>query len=284
MPGGRERFLRKALQLPADSLILDLEDAVAPAQKEDARGAVCSWLTEVNFGTQERIVRINPLDTPWGARDLEETFAAGPDAYLVPKVRSVRDVEELDARLGELEREVDQPPIPLLVLATETPEGLLAIADLARAPRVDALTWGPEDLAAALGAPRNRDGEGRYLDVFRYARSMTLIAAAAARIAAIDTVYVDLGDPEGLRREAREAAWMGFSGKLTLHPDQVRIVNEVFTPSPEEIAQSRELLERFEEHRRKGEGAFLFRGQMVDVPHLERARTVLARARQAGVE
>ncbi len=283
MPGGNERFLKKALGLPADALILDLEDAVAPEEKDRAREVVRGWLCDIDFGRQERVVRMNPLDSPWGKLDLEATLPARPDAYLVPKVRGPEELRALDALIGRLEREHGRPAgaVSLIVLGSETPEGLLCIQDLARCPRVDALSWGPEDLAAELGARRNRDDAGRFLEVFRYARCMTLLAAAAARVQPVDTVYVDIRDPDGLRRECQEAAWMGFTGKMTLHPDQVSVVNEMFTPTPEEIAESRELIEAFEESHRTGAGVLRFRGRMVDAPHLARAQNILERARQA---
>ncbi len=283
VPVANEKLLGKSLTLPADSLILDLEDAVAPEQKDSARATVASWLREVDFGRQERIVRINPLDTPWGTRDLEVTLEARPDAYMVPKVSGPQDLARIDALLSRIESEqgLPQGEVKLLVLATETPAGLLSIRELALGPRVDALTWGPEDLAAAIGARRNRDEQGHYLEVFRYARVMTLLAAANAGVQPVDTVYVDIRDHEGFRRECQEAAWMGFTGKLTLHPDQVPVVNEVFTPSAEEIAKSQELLEAFEPNRKSGSGVFRFRGQMVDAPHLARAHTILERARLA---
>jgi len=285
VPGANEKFLRKALTLAADSLILDLEDAVAPEHKDAARASVTDWLREVDFGGRERIVRINPMDTPWGERDLEVTMEAPPDAYLVPKVQGPEDLRQIDALLGRIESEQGAPAgaVKLLVLATETTAGLLCIRELALAPRVAVLTWGPEDLAAAIGARRNRDEQGNLLDVFRYARSMTLLAAANAGVQPVDTVYVDIRDADGFRRECQEAAWMGFTGKLTLHPDQIPIVNETFTPSAEEIAESQELLAAFERSHQAGSGAFRFRGRMVDAPHLARARTTLERARQANL-
>ena len=283
VPGANEKLLRKSLTLPADSLVLDLEDAVAPEHKDVARTTVTDWLRQIDFGRQERVVRINPLDTPCGARDLEVTIEGRPDAYLVPKVESPEDLRQIDALLTRLETERGYPggEVKLLVLAAETPQGLFSIRELATSPRVDALTWGSEDLATAIGARRNRDEQGRFLDVFRYARVMTLLAAANARIQPVDTVYVDIRDHEGFRRECQEAAWMGFTGKLTIHPDQIQVVNEVFSPSREEIAESQELLAAFEESRKTGAAVFRFRGRMVDVPHLTRARTILERARQA---
>lgn len=285
VPGANERLLEKSLALPADSLALDLEDAVTPDRKDSAREIVRDWLAEVDFGPRERVVRMNPLESPWGRRDLEVTMEAGPDAYLVPKVRSLEDVLAVDELVTELETHHGHPEgrTRLLVLGTETPQGVLNLATLCRCARVDALTWGAEDLSAALGSRRSRDEQGNFLEVFRYCRIMTLLAASAAEVQPLDTVYVDVRDPDGLRRECRDAARMGFTGKITIHPSQVEVVNAAFTPSPEEIAESKELLEAFEENQRAGRMTFLFRGQMVDAPHLKRARTILERARQAGL-
>jgi citrate lyase subunit beta/citryl-CoA lyase len=282
VPGANPKMLRKALELPADGLILDLEDAVTPENKDRAREVIAEWLSSVDFGRRERVVRINQLGTPWGVADLEVTMRAPPDAYLVPKIGSRQELLEIDAHLTRLESERGHPEnaVRLIVLATETPEGLLNIRELARAPRVDALTWGAEDLAVAIGARRNRNRDGSYLEIFRYARHMGLLSATAAGIQPIDGVWADFRDLEGLRRESLEAAEMGFTGKLTIHPAQIEVVNAAFTPSPEEVAESRELLEAFEENRRAGRMAFSFKGQMVDAPHFARARRILERADQ----
>jgi len=285
VPGANEKMLQKSLVLPADSLVLDLEDAVTPENKDAARETVTHWLKQVNFGRQERMVRMNPLNTPWGVRDLEVTMQGRPDSYLVPKVRIKDDLFRIDTILSRMEREYGYPPggVKLVVIATETPQGLLNIRDFGSCPRVDALSWGAEDLSAAIGARRNRDEQGQFLEVFRYARIMTLLAATAAGVPPLDTVFVDIRDTEGLRRECLEGAWMGFTGKITIHPSQIAVVNEIFSPSPEDIAESKELLAAFEENRKAGKMAFSFKGQMVDVPHLTRARTILERARQAGL-
>ena len=229
-------------------------------------------------------MRINALDTPLARPDLEATLPLRPDAYLVPKVNGPEDLATLDLEITRLERQhgVPEGSTALIPIATETPQGLLRIAEIARARRVDALTWGAEDLSAALGARASRDAHGRYLDVFRHARVMTLLAAAAAGVEAIDGVYVDIRDLDGLRAEARDAAQQGFAGKMTIHPEQIPIVNGAFTPSDEEVAESRALLEAFEKERGSGRLAFRFRGQMVDAPHLERARRILALASHVG--
>lgn len=285
VPGANEKMLNKSLALAADSLVLDLEDAVTPDNKDSARETVTDWLKNIDFGRQERMVRMNPLDTPWGVHDLEMTMQGRPDSYLVPKVRTKDDLFKIDAILTRMEKQLDYAPgeVKLVVLATETPEGLLNIKDFGACPRVDALSWGAEDLSAAIGARRNRDETGQFLEVFRYARIMTLLAATAAGVQPLDTVFVDIRDSEGLRRDCVEGAWMGFTGKITIHPNQIDTVNTVFSPSAEEIAESQELLAAFAENEKAGKMAFSFKGQMVDVPHLTRARTILERAKQAGL-
>ena len=285
VPGANEKMLNKSLALEADTLVLDLEDAVTPDNKDAARETVTDWLRQVDFGRQERMVRMNPLDTPWGVADLEVTMRGRPDSYLVPKVRTRDDVLKIHTIISRMEREYGYPQgeVKLVVLATETPEGLLNIKDFGSCPRVDALSWGAEDLSAAIGARRNRAEDGSFLEVFRYARIMTLLAATAAGVQPLDTVFVDIRDGAGLRQECIEGAWMGFTGKITIHPSQVGVVNEVFTPSAQEVAESQELLAAFEENQKAGKMAFSFKGQMVDVPHLTRARTILERAKQAGL-
>jgi citrate lyase subunit beta / citryl-CoA lyase len=284
VPGANEKMLAKSIDLAADTLVLDLEDSVTPDNKDSARKAVTDWLRKVDFKGHERMVRMNPLDTPWGVADLEATMAGRPDSYMMPKVRSYDELVRIDLILSELEKQYGygDRSVKLLVLATETPQGLLNIKDLGVHPRVDSLSWGAEDLSAAIGARRNRDEKGEFLEVFRYARIMTLLAATAAGVQPIDTVFVNVKDSDGCRRECREAAWMGFTGKITIHPSQIEIVNEIFTPSAEEIADAEELLQAFEENSRAGRMAFSFRGEMVDVPHLTRARRILEVARRTG--
>jgi citrate lyase subunit beta/citryl-CoA lyase len=284
VPGANDKMLAKSIDLPADALVLDLEDSVTPDNKDAARKTVTEWLRKVDFKGRERMVRMNPLETPWGVADLEATMAGRPDSYMVPKVRTFADLEKIDSILSGLERQYGYPErgVKLLVLATETPQGLLNIKDLGTHPRVDSLSWGAEDLSASIGARRNRDERGEFLEVFRYARIMTLLAATAAGVQPIDTVFVNIKDPDGCRRDCIEGAWMGFTGKITIHPSQIEIVNEIFSPSAQEIADAEELLAAFEENSKAGRMAFTFRGEMVDVPHLTRARRVLEVARRTG--
>jgi citrate lyase subunit beta/citryl-CoA lyase len=281
VPGGNERMMEKALGLPADGLILDLEDAVAPDRKAETRPIVRRWLGELDFGGRERWVRMNPIWTELGATDIVETIAARPDGYVVPKPRRASDIREI---VNVLDREEHRHGIPngatrLLLIATETPEGLLNIREISIAsPRIVGISWGIEDLGAAMGLPKVRDAEGRYLDIPRYARVMCAVAASAAGVDALDTVYTDIADLAGLRRECEEGVAMGFVGKISIHPSQILVINDVFTPSPETLAEAKDLIAEFETHAKRGVFAFRFKGQMVDAPHLARAKKVIARA------
>lgn len=285
VPGGNERMLTKSLALEADGLVLDLEDAVTMDRKDEARGLVAGWLRDVDFGRQERVVRVNALDTPFWRDDLRATMAAPPDAYMLPKINSRDDVQTYAEEVGRLEREFGHAAgsVRFIVLGTETPMGAVRLAEIPAADRVSALTWGAEDLSAALGARGNRNGAGVLLDVFRYCRVQTLLCAVAADVQPLDTVYVDFRNIEGVRRDCREAVAMGFTGRLTIHPDQVAVVNEIFTPTAEDAAAAQEVLDAVAAGRAEGRGAISLRGQMVDAAHIGRAETLLARARQAGV-
>lgn len=283
VPGANEKMLTKSLGLAADSLVLDLEDAVTPERKNEARDVVAGWLRDVDFGGKERVVRMNPLDTPWGLEDLRVTMQDPPDAYLVPKIRTLADIQQIDLTLQTLESQYKHARgrVKLILVSTETPQGVLNLSTFTQCPRVTALSWGAEDLSAAIGARRNRDTDGEYLDVFKFCRVQTLLCATAGDVQPLDTVYVDIKNLGGLRRDCQQGAWMGYTGKITIHPDQIAIVNEVFTPSADELAEARELVDAFDQARQEGRMAFSFRGQMVDVPHLNRARTIIERARLA---
>ena len=279
-------MITKSLTLPADGLILDLEDAVTVEKKTEARGIVLRWLQSLDFGGRERWIRMNPLATGFGEADLEGTIEGRPDGYVVPKPRTAADIRAVAQILDRLEEKhgITFGSTKLILIATETPEGLLNIAEIAKAsPRIAAISWGMEDLSAAMGVPRTRKPDGTLLDLFCYARVMAVLVAAAAGVDALDTVYVDIPNLEGLRLECQEAVWMGFTGKISIHPSQIPVINEGFTPSRDEAREAQELIAAFEEHRKKGSGAFAFKGQMMDMPHLTRAKKILERARLAGV-
>ena len=163
----------------------------------------------------------------------------------------------------------------LIVLGTETAAGFQAIADIPCVPRVDALTWGAEDLSAALGARRNRGPDGKYLPLFEQARTACMVSAAAAGVQAIDTVFVDVTDADALRQDCLDGAWIGFTGKISIHPNQIDVINDVFTPSDEDVARAKALLEELKVQQAQGRMAFRFEGQMVDVPHFTQARRIL---------
>jgi citrate lyase subunit beta / citryl-CoA lyase len=286
VPGGNEKMMQKALTLAADGLILDLEDAVTPDKKAATRPVVRRWLQTLDFGQRERWVRMNPIFSEYAVADLEETITGRPHGYIVPKPRRAEDIRSIVAILERLEQKHGLPfgSTRLIPIATETPEGLLNIREVAGAsPRIAAISWGIEDLSAAMGLPRTRDEEGRYLDIPRYARVMCAVAASAAGVEAIDTVYTEIADREGLKRECREGVAMGFTGKISIHPGQIEVINAEFTPSREEADEAVALVAAFEEHARRGAGAFAWKGQMMDMPHLTRARKIAARARGAGV-
>jgi len=281
VPGDSPRKLAKGLESGADALILDLEDSVATDRKPDARATSLAFLKEA--GTADKrprlLVRVNGLDTGLTDADLDAVVAGRPDAILLPKAEGGPSVIHLDAKLAAREALVGLPDgaIGIMAIATETAAALFAAGTYAgSSPRLTALTWGAEDLSADIGAETNRDQDGNFTGPFRLARSLCVAAAAAAKVAALDTVFVDFRNAEGLRREAQEARRDGFVGKLAIHPGQVTVINEVFTPAPAEIAKAEAVIAAFAAA--PGVGVVGIDGVMYDRPHLERAKRLLARA------
>jgi len=277
VPGGVQKFLDKALASKADALILDLEDSVTPAGKPAARKEVAQWLDNVDFGSKTVLVRINALDTPYWQEDLTATLRARrPDMYVIPKASSKEDMEKVGALISSLEESVgrERGSIGLLPIVTEVPQAPLRAQEIAASPRVEAITWGAEDLGAEMGVRRRKDSNGNWLEIFQLVRSLTLLAAKAANVQAIDTVYTDLKDIAGCRAEAERAADSGFDGKMTIHPAQIDVANAAFSPSASELQAARELLAAAEGQA----GAFSWKGQMIDKPHLRQAERVVARA------
>jgi citrate lyase subunit beta/citryl-CoA lyase len=281
VPGDSPKKLAKALESGADALILDLEDSVAPDRKPEARATALAFLTDVGApaARPRLLVRVNGLDTGLIDADLDAVVAGRPDAILLPKAEGGPSVIHLDAKLAAREAIAGLPDgaIQIMAIATETAAALFAAGTYAGASRrLAALTWGAEDLSADLGAETNRDDEGRFTGPFRLARSLCVAAAAAAKVAALDTVFVDFRNAQGLRREAEEARRDGFTGKLAIHPGQVAVINEVFTPSAAAIAKAKAVVAAFAAA--PGVGVVGIDGLMYDRPHLERAKRILVRA------
>lgn len=286
VPADSEAKLAKALKIGADALILDLEDSVARPVKGRAREMARDFLerARAHHSRPRLYVRINDMQTDDWEADLTVTLAARPDGLMLPKPRSGEDVHRLSIALHHAEAQAQIGPgsTRIIAIATEVPASLLHIPSYVGASaRLEALAWGAEDLSAAIGATATRDETGAWTSPFRLARDMCLLTAAAAGVGAIDTVHINFRDSEGLAKEALAAARDGFSGKLAIHPNQVAIINEAFTPSPHEIAAASEVVRRF--HEAGQVGVVSLGGQMLDQPHLKRAERVLARARLAGV-
>ena len=279
VPGDSQPKLDKAAGLGADVVIVDLEDAVAPPAKPQARLLTNSWLLRHAGSTFGRWVRINPLDTPLWREDVAAVMPARPDGIMVPKAAGPEQLQALSGELVVQEQRHGVAPgsTRILPLVSETPAAALGIAAYAGAalPRLAGLTWGAEDLSAAIGAARKRDGEGRWTDTFRFVRSQVLLAAHARGIMAIDTLHAEFRDLDGLGRVALESYADGFTGMLAIHPSQVPVINAAFTPSEVEIAEAQAIVNAFSAN--PGVGALSLDGRMLDQPHLEQARRLLER-------
>ena len=286
VPADAAKKLDKAMTSGADALIVDLEDSIPAPGKSDARRSAAAFIRDAVTATHRPrlLVRINGFATGLADADLDTIVPARPDAIMLPKAEGGADVVRADAKLLAREAMAGLPDgcIKIVAIATETATALfLAGTYCGASERLEALTWGAEDLSAELGAEANRDGDGRFLDPYRLARALCLAGAASARVQAIDTVTVDFRNAAALRRETEEARRDGFTGKMAIHPAQVPIINEVFTPSPAALAQARAVVAAFEAN--PGKGTVGIDGVMYDRPHLERARQVLARAEAAGI-
>jgi citrate lyase subunit beta/citryl-CoA lyase len=287
VPADDEKKLGKGADTGADALILDLEDSVSLSRKAAARTMAAQYLeaARAREGGPLLYVRINALDTDLWQHDVAGVVAARPHGILLPKARSGEDVHTLSIALHHEEERagVAAGSIRIIAIATETPISLLQLQSYVGAStRLEGLTWGAEDLSAELGARSNREDDGRtWTSPYRLARDLTLFAAAAAKVQALDTVFVNFRDADGLRQECREAVRDGFTGKMAIHPGQVAIMNEVFTPTPEEVATSEEIAAAFAAAPEAG--VLSIRGHMVDRPHLARAERILARAKAAGL-
>ncbi|MGQ7794656.1 HpcH/HpaI aldolase/citrate lyase family protein, partial [Faunimonas sp. B44] len=285
VPADSPRKLEKSLASGADALILDLEDSVAAENKAAARRTALAFLLEQRgeHGRPRLLVRINGLDSGLADLDLDVVATGAPDAIMLPKASGGADVTLLDVRLSVREALHGLAPgsTGIVALATETPAGIFGIGSYAgSSPRLEGLSWGAEDLSAEIGALATRDASGAWTEPFRLARNLMLFAASAAGVAAIDTVYVSFRDEAGLIREAREAARDGFTGKLAIHPAQVPLINEAFTPDAEAVGHAERVVRAFQSAGNAGVASL--DGRMLDRPHLALARRLLARRPPGG--
>lgn len=276
-PGDSERKMEKAAAGAADIVVLDLEDAVAESGKPKSRTMISDFLAARPKEDRRRLwVRINPLDGPHALADLAAVVPAGPGGIMLPKSRGRADVELLDHYLSALEVSagIEQGSTKVIVLVTETAEGMFTTGTYQGAPRMVAMTWGAEDLADAVGASENRNPDGSYGFTYELARSLCLLGAAAAGVAPIDTIQGDFRDVEGLRTRAEKVRRDGYRGMLAIHPAQVDVINAAFTPTGEELAEAQEIVDLFAAN--PGVGTIGHKGAMLDRPHLARAQALLA--------
>jgi citrate lyase subunit beta/citryl-CoA lyase len=281
VPANGGSKLDKALASGADAVIVDLEDSIAHDRKDEARVSAAAFLkAAVMQATRPRLlVRVNGLATGLIDADLDAIVPAQPDAILLPKAEGGVSVIHADAKLAAREAISGLPDghIKILPQAIETAAGIFQIGTFRGASeRLIGMTWGPEDLSAEIGAEANRDGAGRLTEPYRLARALCLFGAAAAGVAAVETIHTDFRDLEALRRDTEEARRDGFSGRLAIHPAQVAVINEVFTPSADALAKARAIVAAFAAA--PGAGAIGIDGKMYDRPHLVRAQQLLAKS------
>ncbi len=282
VPADSPKKLDKGMTSGADALIVDLEDSIAPANKAAARQSALAFLKEAAKAKARPrlLVRVNAISTGLIDADLDAVVPGAPDAILLPKANGGPSVTHLDAKLSAREAIAGLPEnsIGIVALATETAASLFVTGSYGgSSTRLSGLTWGAEDLSAELGAEANRDESARFLDPYRLARALCLAGAAAAEVPAIDTVYVDFRNDLDLRRECEEARRDGFTAKMAIHPAQVAPINEVFTPTPDMIAQARQIVDAFAAA--PDVGVVGIDGKMFDRPHLARAQRLLTRTK-----
>ncbi len=273
-PGDSDKKMLKAADGEADIVILDLEDSVAISEKAKARDMVGKFLNS-RSDTARLWVRINPLDGKFALADLAAIIDARPGGIMLPKANGREDVEALDKYLSALEVKADIAigSTQVIALVTETAAAMFTTGDYSGSPRVIAMSWGAEDLSDALGARDNAGEDGAYLPTYELARSLCLLGAKSASVLAIETVQPDFRDTDGLKVRAEQMWRAGFDGMLAIHPAQVPIINEAFTPGEGELAEAQEIVDLFAAN--PGAGTLGYHGKMLDRPHLDRARHLL---------
>jgi citrate lyase subunit beta / citryl-CoA lyase len=279
VPGDSDRKFAKGREAGADVLILDLEDAVAPAIKDAARKLVAGWLDAAGEIAAKLFVRVNPLDTGLTQADLAAVVRPGLAGILVPKANGAHDIATIAAMIDPLEAAAGMTAgtVRIMVVATETPTAMFNLGSYTPPhPRLIGLTWGAEDLAAAIGATANKEADGSWTEPYRIARSLCLFASASAGVTPIDTLYADFRDTAGLEADCRRARRDGFLGRIAIHPDQVETINRCFSPSAEDVAEARKIVAAFAAQPELG--TIGIDGKMYDIPHLKAAQKTLAAA------
>jgi len=278
-PGDDLKKISKAITLGVDCVCLDLEDGVAIVRKEVARQTIAEALRILDFGSTERLVRINPVGSGLEEDDLITVIPSRPDGVVIPKVRDGFQINWVSEQIAAIEEQNNLPTGGIILIAIiETATGIINLREIASADsRLEALIFGAEDLVADIGAHRSQSG----WEVF-HSRSEVVTHAAAYGLQAIDMVYIDFQDSEGLQIQATQGAHLGYDGKQVIHPNQVNSVQEAFTPNGVEITEAKSIVEAFAAHQAAGKGAFAMDGKMVDAPLVKSAQSVLERARAAG--
>ncbi|SNZ08456.1 HpcH/HpaI aldolase/citrate lyase family protein [Cohaesibacter gelatinilyticus] len=286
VPGDSEKKLAKGLGSEADVLLIDLEDSVALSNKAEARKIAAAFV-KTNRDQKDRpllFVRVNALDTGLTDEDLTEIIPAAPDGIMVPKTLSGQCITRIDAKVTAQEALAGIPEgsIKLMAVATETASSIFTLGTYGgSSSRLSALTWGAEDLSADLGAETNKDDDGNLTSPYKLVRELCLFGSVAAGVQPVDSIYANFRDMDGLRAEATTARRDGYTGKMAIHPAQVSIINDVFTPSDLAISQAKRIIAAFGD---AGDiGVIGLDGEMLDRPHLRRAETVLQRAKSAGI-
>jgi citrate lyase subunit beta-like protein len=279
VPGDDFHKIQKAANLDVDSVCLDLEDGVASNRKAEARKTISHALRSLDFGKSERLVRVNPASSGMLDADLEETIVSGVDGVVLPKVSHTEQIQELSKKISAIELDRGWKPASIILIAIiESAQAVINLDSIASADaRLEALIFGAEDFAANIGATRTAAG----WEVF-YARSAVVTHCAAHQLQAIDMVNINFHDDLALRTASEQGSGMGFAGKQIIHPNQVKIVQDTFTPNPEEIENAVNLIEKFVQYQNQGQGAFALDGIMVDAPLIKAAESVIERAKAAG--
>ena len=279
VPGNNPAMMADAHIYGPDSIMLDLEDSVSMAEKDTARLLVHNALKSVDYGNTEMVVRINPLNTPYGKKDIEAVVKAGVHVIRMPKTETADEVREVEREIERVERELGCVGRTQIMAAIESALGVVNAYDIATAsPRMMGIALGAEDYCANLKTQRSKDG-----DELRLARETIVVAARAAGIAALDTVYSNLNDMETFRKEVEYVKTLGFDGKSIINPRQIEVVNEVFTPTQKDIDKARTIIAAIKEAEKRGSGVIAVNGKMVDKPVVTRAQRTIELAIASGV-